>query len=70
MEPPIGILVKITAQAWELEQRDCALDAFGHWNVSHGCGWGDELNEAMAGWWFGCHPFYFPIQLGISKHPN
>ena len=24
----------------------------------------------ISGWWFGCHEFYFPIQLGMSYHPN
>ena len=30
------------------------------------------MNSAIndsTGWWFGCHQFYFPIQLGMSHHP-
>ena len=26
--------------------------------------------KIWTGWWFGCHQFYFPTQLGISHHPN
>ena len=24
----------------------------------------------MAGWWFGCHEFYFPRNIGNNHHPN
>ena len=26
-------------------------------------------SNMIAGWWFGCHQFYFPIKIGNS-HPN
>ena len=24
----------------------------------------------FSGWWFGCHEFYFPINIGSNHHPN